>query len=70
MFTVSKTAYHRFLSLANQLPVVYLPKSRSWVEGSLLIPDIPVSEGKLMPLQFQLGEVDGPIILPKIRTAS
>ena len=59
MFTVSKTAYHRFLSLANQLPVVYLPKSRSWVEGSLLMPGIPVSEGKLIPLQLQLGEVDG-----------
>lgn len=59
MFTESKTAYHRFLSLANQLPVVFLPKNKAEVEGSLLMPGIPVSEGKLLPIQLRLGEVDG-----------
>lgn len=59
MFTVSKTAYHRFLSLANQLPVVFLPQSRSKVEGSLLMSGIPVSEGNLMTVQLRFGEVDG-----------
>ena len=59
MFTEGKTAYHRFLSLANQLPVVFLPKNKAEVEGSLLIPDIPVSEGNLSPIQIRLGEVDG-----------
>lgn len=59
MFTEGKTAYHRFLSLANQLPVVFLPKNKVEVEGSLLMPGIPVSEGNLLPLQLRLGEVDG-----------
>lgn len=59
MFTEGKTAYHRFLSLANQLPVVYLPKNKDSVEGSLLMPGIPVSEGSLSPVQSRLGEVDG-----------
>ena len=59
MFTESKTAYHRFLSLANQLPVVYMPKNKNSVEGSLLMPGIPLSEGSLLPVQQQLGEVDG-----------
>ena len=59
MFTEGKTAYHRFLSLANQLPVVYLPKNKDSVEGSLLMPGIPVSEGSLLPVQQKLGEVNG-----------
>ena len=59
MFTEGKTAYHRFLSLANQLPVVYMPKNKDSVEGSLLMPGIPVSEGSLSPVQSRLGDVDG-----------
>ena len=59
MFTEGKTAYHRFLSLANQLQVVFLPRKKDSVEGSLLMPGIPVSEGKLLPVLQQLGELDG-----------
>ena len=59
MFTEGKTTYHSFLSLANQLPVVFLPKNKDSVEGSLLMPGIPVSEGNLMPIQQRLGEVNG-----------
>ena len=59
MFTEGKTAYHRFLSLANKLPAVFLPKNKSGVEGSLLMPGIPVSEGTLQPVQQRLGEGDG-----------
>ena len=59
MFTEGKTAYHRFLSLANQLAVVFLPKNKAEVEGSLLMPGIPVSEGNLLAVQLRLGEVDG-----------
>ena len=58
-FTHGKTAYHSFLSLANRLPVVYMPKNKAMVEGSLLMPDIPVSEGDLLPIQLYFGEVDG-----------
>jgi hypothetical protein len=59
MFTEGKTAYNRFLSLANRLPVVYLPKFKAEVRGSLLMPGIPVSDGTLRPMQQTLGEVDG-----------
>ena len=59
LFTEGKDAYHSFLSLANKLPVVYLPKNKWEVEGSLLMPGIPVSDGILRPMQPTLGEVDG-----------
>lgn len=59
LFTQGKTAYHSFLSLANRLPVVYLPKNKAEIEGSLLMPGIPVSDGTLQPIQQTLGEVDG-----------
>ena len=59
MFTEGKTAYHSFLSLANQLPVVYLPKDKSSVRGTLLMPGIPISEGSLLPIQLRLSEVNG-----------
>jgi hypothetical protein len=59
MFTEGKTNYLGFLSLANKLPVVYMPKNKWEVEGSLLMPGIPVSEGILRPLQQTLGKVDG-----------
>ena len=39
--------------------MVFLPKNKSSVEGSLLVPGIPVSEGNLLPVQQRLGEVDG-----------
>lgn len=59
MFSEGKSAYHRFLSLANQLPVVYLPRNKASVEGTLLMPGIPVSEGQLSTVRQQLGNVDG-----------
>lgn len=59
MFTQGKTNYLGFLSLANKLPVVYMPKNKWEVEGSLLMPGIPVSDGILRPMQQTLGEVDG-----------
>ena len=69
MFTESKTAYHRFLSLANQLPVVYLSKDKASGVGSLLMPGIPVSEGNLLSVQLQLGEVNGTAALITDRKA-
>ena len=59
LFTQGKTAYHCFLSLANQLPVVYLPKNKAEIEGSLLMPDIPVSDGTLRPMPQTFGEGAG-----------
>ena len=59
IFTEGKTAYHRFLSLCSQLPVVYMPRDNASTVSSLLMLGIPVSEGNLLPVQQQLGEVDG-----------
>lgn len=59
MFTNGKGAYRSFLSLASKLPVVYLTKNKASVEGSLLMPGIPVSEGQLPTVNQQLGMVDG-----------
>ena len=39
--------------------MAFLSKNKASVEGSLLMPGIPVSEGNLLPVQQRLGEVDG-----------
>ena len=57
MFTEHQTAYLNFSSLANRLPVVYVPKYLS--DLSFLMPGIPMSDGKLPAVSEQLGEVDG-----------
>ena len=59
IFTEGKTAYHRFLSLSNQLPAVYMPRDKASTVSSLLMPGIPVSEGNLLPVRQRLDEVDG-----------
>lgn len=59
MFTQGKTAYHNFLSLANQLPAVYVPKMRPTGDSSLLMPDIPVSDGTMPSIEQRLGSVGG-----------
>lgn len=58
MFTEGKTAYLGFISVANRLPAVYIPKRGPLKDASLLMPDIPVSDGTLKPIKQQLGEVD------------
>ncbi|MBP3762883.1 MAG: hypothetical protein J6I49_03265 [Bacteroidales bacterium] len=70
MFTGGKSAYARFASLANRLPAVYLP-GRERVRASVLMPDIPVSDGTLMPVKQRLGEVDGtPALLTDLDPAT
>lgn len=69
-YTSLKIKYHQFLSLANKLTAVYMPKNKVEVEGSLLIPGIPVSDGSLPPIGQQLGEVDGtPALITDFKTA-
>ena len=58
MFTKGPTAYNNFLSLANQLPVVYVEKVLM-ERTSFLMPGIPVSDGTLPEVKQLLGEVDG-----------
>ena len=58
LFTNGKTNYNGFIALANRLPVVFVPKF--WDDcAALLMPDIPVSEGTLLPIKQQIGMVDG-----------
>lgn len=58
LFTNGKTNYNGFITLANRLPVVFVPKF--WDDcAALLTPDIPVSEGTLLPIKQQIGIVNG-----------
>ncbi|MBO4662700.1 MAG: hypothetical protein J5630_08395 [Bacteroidaceae bacterium] len=59
MFTERQTAYQNFASLANRLPVVFVPDIGLMSGASLLMPGIPVSDGKLPAIREQLGEADG-----------
>lgn len=58
MFTERQTAYSNFASLANRLPVVFVPNNGLMGGASFLMPGIPVSDGKLPAMNEQLGEVD------------
>lgn len=59
MFTERQTAYQNFASLANRLPVVFVPNIGLMCSASFLMPGIPVSDGKLPTINEQLGEIDG-----------
>ena len=59
MFTGGKTTYLGFISLANRMPAVYIPKRGSMSGASFLMPDMPVSDGTLQPIKQHLGEVNG-----------
>ena len=59
MFTERQTAYSNFASLANRLPVVFVPNNGVMNNASFLMPGIPVSDGKLPAINEQLGEIDG-----------
>ena len=68
MFTNGATNYNGFITLANRLPVVFVPKF--WEDcAALLMPDIPVSEGTLLPIKQQLGIVDGtPALITNLKS--
>ena len=68
MFTERRTAYQNFASLANQLPVVYVPDDGFMNQSSLLMPGIPMSDGILPMVKQELGEVDGaPALLTDLK---
>lgn len=58
MFDGGKSAYGRFASLANRLPVVYLPSRGNISNASLLMPDMPVSDGVLPAVKEWLDTVE------------
>lgn len=59
LFYGGNSAYTCFMSLAFRLPTVYLPCRGRLAGGTLLLPDMPVSEGSLTPVKQYLDEVDG-----------
>lgn len=59
MFPAQPTAYSRFLSLMHRTEVVFLPQNGSLECATMLLPDMPLSEGPLPTVKQSLGEVDG-----------
>ena len=67
MFTEHRTAFHGFASLSNRLPAVYVPKLKH--DLSLLMPELPVSDGTLPMVKQYLGSVDGiPALITNLKT--
>ncbi len=59
MFPAQPTAYARFLSLMHLTEVVFLPRKGRLDGATMLLPDMPLSEGLLPTVKQHLGEVDG-----------
>lgn len=59
MFPAQPTAYARFLSLMHRTEVVFLPQNGFLDSATMLLPDMPLSEGPLPTVKQHLGEVDG-----------
>ena len=68
VLTGGKSSYGRFCTLMRKLPVVYLPKGARQMGATLLLPGMPVSDGMLPDIEYQLGEVgDEPALLTSLR---
>lgn len=63
LFPAQPTAYARFLHLMHRTEVVFLPQRGPLYGATLLLPDMPVSEGTLPTVKQHLGEVDGNMAL-------
>ena len=59
MFPARPTAYNRFLSLMSRTEVVFLPQNGPLDGATMLLPDMPLSEGTMPTVKQHLGEVDG-----------
>ncbi len=59
LFPAKPTAYARFLSLMRRTEVVFLPQRGKLDGATILLPEIPVSEGLMPTVKQELGEVDG-----------
>ena len=58
MFPAQPTAYSRFLSLMHRTEVVFLPQRGPLDRATLLLPEMPVSEGPMLTVKQELGEVN------------
>lgn len=59
LFPAQSTAYNRFISLMRRTQVVFMPQYGPVSDGTLLLPDMPISEGVLPVVWQHMGEVDG-----------
>ncbi|MCR5822636.1 MAG: hypothetical protein K6F85_06975 [Bacteroidales bacterium] len=59
LFPAQPTAYARFLSLMHRTEVVFLPQRGRLDGATMLLPDMPVSEGSLPTVKQHLGEIEG-----------
>ena len=59
LFPAQPTAYARFLSLMHRTEVVFLPQKGPLDGATMLLPEMPISEGMLPSVKQHLGEVDG-----------
>lgn len=63
MFPAQPTAYTRFLHLMHRTEVVFLPQRGRLAGATILLPEMPISEGPLPTVKQHLGEVDGRMAL-------
>lgn len=59
LFPAQPTAYNRFLSLMHRTEAVFLPQNGPLDGATLLLPEMPLSEGLLPTVKQHLGEVEG-----------
>ena len=59
LFPAQPTAYARFLSLMHRTEVVFLPQRGRLDGATMLLPDMPVSEGPMPTVKQHLDEIDG-----------
>ena len=63
MFPAQPTAYTRFLSLMHRTEVVFLPQRGRLAGATILLPEMPISEGPMPTVKEHLGEIDGRMAL-------
>ena len=59
LFPAQPTAYARFLHLMHRTEVVFLPQRGPLYGATLVLPEMPVSEGLLPTVKQHLGHVEG-----------
>ena len=63
MVPAQPTAYTRFLSLMHRTEVVFLPQRGRLAGATILLPEMPISEGPMPTVKEHLGEIDGRMAL-------
>lgn len=71
VFDGGNSSYGRFCTLMRRLPVVFTPRVGPTSGATLLLPEMPVSDGPLPVVRQWLGEVDGvPALLTDLKKSA